>query len=105
MDTLKSERRDKVNLGQVKFEMDRRLLISALGTFALSIDNFVVAGVLPEIAAILVAASMIPSELSARRIAAADRKKTSDESLVALGNRDKETGLGTRSLCFAATAD
>jgi MFS transporter, DHA1 family, inner membrane transport protein len=35
---------------KVKVEMDRRLLVLALGMFALGTDNFVVAGVLPEIA-------------------------------------------------------
>jgi hypothetical protein len=35
---------------KVKVEVDRRLLVLALGMFALGTDNFVVAGVLPEIA-------------------------------------------------------
>lgn len=40
--------------------MDRRLLVLALGMFALGTDSFVVAGVLPEMPAISMSASARP---------------------------------------------
>jgi DHA1 family inner membrane transport protein len=56
------------------------------------------------IGAVLVAASMIVSELSARRIATVHQANASGEGSMVPGNRDKEPYYATRSLCFVFIA-
>ena len=84
--------------------MDRRLLVLALAMFALSSDFIVVAGVLPELGAILVATSMILSELSVHRNATVHQANAPGESSITPGNGNKESLVGIRSLCFAVIA-